>query len=363
MTPIEAAAIAILGAGHRRLLAAVLRAVRNPSAATDPDQDQLPLPARAAGESLLQWVCRCRPPAVDASTWDAADLERRASNQLAAAARTGVHALTLFEDRYPTLLSTIHDPPPVLWVRGVPDVLALPSIAVVGSRAATPYALSMARRLSHDLAAAGAVVVSGLARGVDSAAHSGALDARGRTVGVLGCGIDRVYPSEHRDLARDIEQSGAVVSEFPIGVPPLPHHFPLRNRIIAGLSTAVVVVEAPEKSGALITAAAALEQGRDVMVVPGPATGGRNRGGHLLMRDGARVVESADDILQDIGFAGANRPAQGIGQLPETADFSIDDVAAASGEPAAVVLARLLELELAGQIQRIGGGRYIRVLT
>jgi DNA processing protein len=141
----------------------------------------------------------------------------------------------------------------------------------------------------------------------------------------------------------------------------------LRNRIIAGLATAVVVVEAPEKSGSLITAAAALEQGREVMVVPGPATGGRNRGGHLLIRDGAKVVESADDILRDLGFGGAGAVRStvplGVGQLPETSDFSIDDVAGQTGEPAGVILARLTELELAGQIQRIGGGRYIRVLT
>ena len=359
MTPTEAAAIAMLGAGHRRLLAAILQSVRDPTTPSDLQH----LPARAAGESLIQWMFRCRPASPGGGEPDASEIECLAASQLAAAARMGIHALSLPEPRYPTLLSTIHDPPSVLWVKGRPDVLLMPSIAVVGSRAATSYALTMARQLSRDLAAAGAVVVSGLARGVDSAAHSGALDAKGRTVGVLGCGIDRVYPAEHRELARDIEQSGAVVSEFPSGVPPLPHHFPLRNRIIAGLSTAVVVVEAPEKSGSLITAAAALEQGRDVMVVPGAATGGRNRGGHLLIRDGAKVVESADDILQDIGFAGASRVLSGVGQLPETGDFSIDDVAEQSGEPAGVVLARLMELELRGQIQRIGGGRYTRVLT
>ena len=368
MTPTEAAGLAILGASHRRLLTALLRAVRG--AGTADDQEALPL--RACNESILTWACRCRPrESPDDPAATAVEIARQATRQLADAARLGIHALAIPDPRYPTLLAAIPDPPPLVWARGAIVALTRPAIAIVGSRAATAYALTMARQLSRDLAAAGAVIVSGLARGVDSAAHAGALDAKGSTVGVLGCGIDRIYPAEHRDLARDIEHAGAVVSEFPVAVPPLPHHFPLRNRIISGLSTAVVVVEAPEKSGSLITAAAAVEQGRDVMVVPGPVTGARNRGGHLLIRDGAKVVESADDILQDIGFAsritmtGSNSEQEmlGIGQLPQSTDFSIDDVAERTGEPPGIVLARLLELELTGKIQRIGGGRYIRVLT
>jgi DNA processing protein len=368
MTPTEAAGLAIVGASHRRLLTAIVRAVRGAVAA----DDQEALPLRECNESILEWACRCRAGRLtDDSAATAVEIAGQATRQLAEAARLGIHALAIPDTRYPTLLAAIPDPPPLLWARGAIAALTRPAIAIVGSRAGTAYALTMARQLSRDLAAAGAVIVSGLARGVDSAAHAGALDAKGSTVGVLGCGIDRIYPAEHRDLARDIEHAGAVVSEFPVGVPPLPHHFPLRNRIISGLSTAVVVVEAPEKSGSLITAAAAVEQGRDVMVVPGPVTGGRNRGGHLLIRDGAKVVESADDILQDIGFASrvtrtasnSEREMLGIGQLPESADFSIDDVAERFGEAPGTVLARLLELELTGKIQRIGGGRYIRVLT
>jgi DNA processing protein len=366
MTPTEAAGLAIVGASHRRLLTAMLRTVRG--AAAD-DQDALPF--RECNEPILQWACRCRAGGSDDSAATANEIARQATRQLADAARLGIHALAIPDSRYPALLAAIPDPPPLLWARGAIAALTGPAIAVVGSRAATAYALTMARQLSRDLAAAGAVIVSGLARGVDSAAHAGALDAKGSTVGVLGCGIDRIYPAEHRDLARDIEHAGAIVSEFPAGVPPLPHHFPLRNRIISGLSTAVVVVEAPEKSGSLITAAAAAEQGRDVMVVPGPVTGGRNRGGHLLIRDGAKVVESADDILQDIGFASrvtttgssSEQDMVSIEQLPESADFSIDDVTERTGEAPGIVLARLLELELTGKIQRIGGGRYIRVLT
>jgi DNA processing protein len=363
MTPTDAAAIALLGSSQRRLLAALLRSIRDRAT----EDDRALLPARADGETLLTWACRCAAAASGDVSRDATGLAREAANQLDAARRIGAAAISLPEARYPVLLAAIPDPPPLLWIKGQARVLTAPAIAIVGSRAPTPYALGLARQLSSDLAAAGAVIVSGLARGVDSAAHGGALNVKGRTIGVLGCGIDRIYPAEHRDLARDMEHAGAIVSEFPVGVPPLPHHFPLRNRIIAGLSTAVVVVEAAEKSGSLITASAAIEQGREVMVVPGPTTGGRNRGGHLLIRDGAKIVESADDILRDLNFGGRSglpiRMTAPLGRLPETPDFTIDDVAEETGEPPNVVLARLLELELTGQIQRIGGGRFIRVLT
>jgi DNA processing protein len=285
-----------------------------------------------------------------------------AEEQLARAARRGVNALVLGSPEYPPLLAAIPDPPPVLWVRGRADALPRFAVAIVGSRAATSHGLEMAARLSGDLARNGAVIVSGLARGIDSAAHAAALAAGGRTVGVLGCGIDRVYPLEHCDLAANMAHDGAVVSEFPSGVPPLPHHFPLRNRIISGLTRAVVVVEAGEKSGALITAGTALEQGRDVLVVPGAATGGRNRGGHLLIRDGARLVETAAEILQELGAPVAGSPqTRPLDQLPESAAFTVDDVAAEWGEPAAAVLTRLLELELEGHIQRVDGGRFVRV--
>jgi DNA processing protein len=282
---------------------------------------------------------------------------------MAIATARGITAIALDDERYPGQLGQIGDPPPLLWIRGDVGVLKESTVAIVGSRAATSYALDMTNRLAMDLASAGVVIVSGLARGVDSAAHRAALAARGQTVGVLGCGVDRIYPAEHRDLARDMERCGAVLSEFPPGVPPLPHHFPMRNRIISGLSLAVVVVEAPEKSGSLITASAAAEQGRDVMVVPGPA-GSRNRGGHLLIKDGAKIVETADDILQELNLRrknGADWPLSTA--VPQTLPFTVDELAAQSGEQPSVVLAQLLELELAGQIQRIGGGRFIRVLT
>ena len=218
-----------------------------------------------------------------------------------------------FDPAYPALLNCIPDPPPVLWTRGDLAVLSLPAVAIVGSRAATPYALDVAARLAGELAARGVAVVSGLARGVDSAAHRGTLEANGPTIAVLGSGLDRVYPAEHRGLADTISRSGVVMSELAPGGLPLAEHFPLRNRIISGLSLAVVVVEASEKSGSLITARCAMEQGRDVMAVPGSVLSGRNRGSHSLLKDGAKVVESADDILEELGWPAA-RPRESAPQ-------------------------------------------------
>jgi DNA processing protein len=362
MTVLEAAALATFGARDRRLLRAILHNLTERS----PIEGEDVLPPRAPHESLIDWACRCRAPLVPSEQLetDATDAISQGQGHLLQAGSRGLTPLPLLDDRYPPLLGAIPDPPVLLWTRGEPAHLVRPSIAIVGSRAATPHGLEMARRLASDLSAAGLVVVSGLARGVDSAAHAAALAAGGATVAVLGCGADRIYPAEHAELARNIVRAGAIVSEFPPGCPPRTHHFPLRNRIISGLSHAVVVVEAPEKSGALITASAAAEQGREVMVVPGPVAGGRNRGGHLLIRDGAKVVETADDILEEVGRPiappRAGSPILEIGQLPNAVDFTVDELAEQSGERPSVVLARLLELELSGRIQRIGGGRFVR---
>ena len=359
MTLTDAAGLAILALHDRRLVAAVLRAVTDRSTVEDLEA----LPPRTADEPVLDWACRCRVSKEQPAQDELRRVRSEADRQLTRAAGAGLVPIAFGEVRYPPLLASIADPPPLLWVRGQVSALVKPAIGIVGSRAATTYALEMARRLAMDLASAGISVVSGLARGVDSSAHRAAVAARGTTVGVLGCGIDRIYPAEHKDLARDMQVMGAIVSEFPPQVPPLPHHFPMRNRIISGLSLGVVVVEAPEKSGSLITASSAAEQGRDVMVVPGPASGGRNRGGHLLIRDGAKVVETADDILQELNLsAGLASPLPAFAALPETAEFTVDEVAAQTGELPNIVLARLLELELTGQIQRIGGGRFVRVI-
>lgn len=361
MTLRDSVALATFSIRHRNLLRFIVSALLTRVPAEDAPQ----LPLRLDEESPVAWGCRCRTPNADAEALerDTTDALRLADGQLARAAALGINPIALDDDRYPPLLRAIPDPPLVLWTRGQAAHLSRPSIAVVGARAATLHGLEMARFLSGELARAGLVIVSGLARGVDSAAHAAALAAGGGTVAVLGCGIDRVYPPEHDELARNIQRAGVVLSEFPPGVPPLAHHFPLRNRIISGLSHAVVVVEAPEKSGSLITAASAAEQGRDVFVVPGLVTGGRNRGGHLLIRDGAKLVETADDILEEVGrpvVASDDCPRE-PGKVPlETAAFTIDELAARTGEPPSVVLARLLELELSGQIQRIGGGRFVR---
>ena len=267
----------------------------------------------------------------------------------------------------------------MLWVRGSAEALtAARMVAVVGARAATRAGLAVAADLAAGLAAAGVTVVSGLARGVDGAAHQAALAHGGASIGVLGSGLDRVYPSEHEPLAQALAARGAVVSEHLADTPALAYHFPLRNRIISGLAAAVVVVEASEKSGSLITAMAALEQGREVMAVPGPVGPGRHRGGHALLRDGARLVENAADVLAELSWA--PRVAAGPGTTglpPELADelglergvedFSTDEVVAATGKPIAAISARLGALEVEGRIQRIGGGRFMggqnRVLT
>jgi DNA processing protein len=271
---------------------------------------------------------------------------------------------------YPLALRTIVDPPPVLWVRGSLAALNAPSVAIVGARAASPYGLSVADRLASDLAATGLIVVSGMARGVDSAAHRGALAASGRTVAVLGSGVDVIYPPEHAALSREIAASGAVISELVPGTPPLAPFFPLRNRIISGLSRAVVVIEASEKSGSLITARMALEQGREVLAVPGNVLSGRNRGAHALLRDGAKIVESADDILEELGMPilGPQAPPGSGGPpmdpvlacLTPGEPSDLDAIAERTGLTPTRLLPRLLELELQGSIVRIGGGRFVR---
>ncbi|MBL8136305.1 MAG: DNA-protecting protein DprA [Acidobacteria bacterium] len=373
MTLHEAVALALFGATRRRLLGAI---VRTWLARPIPELDDLP--PRGADESLITWACRC-DAFIDPDA-EAADLAGRAERTLAEARRRGQTAIGLGHPDYPPPLAEIPDPPPVLWLRGAAEMLRWPRmVALVGARAATPGGLVLASHLAGGLAEAGVVVVSGLARGIDSAAHRAALDRGGASIGVLGSSLDRLYPAEHRDLAEALTGQGAVVSEHVPGTPPLPFHFPLRNRIISGLSCAVVVVEATEKSGSLITAMAAAEQGREVMAVPGPVGPGRHRGGHALLRDGATLVEGPDDILAALGWLPEEvrqrrRPAgleaavaRELGLDPSADDFSADEVAVATGWPMARVNARLAALEIEGRVQRIGGGRFMgsrnRVLT
>lgn len=259
--------------------------------------------------------------------------------------------------RFPALLAEIPNPPEILWVRGDVSICDKTVVAIVGARAASREGMAAAEAIAGDLARAGIVIASGLARGVDSAAHTGALDAGGTTIAVLGTGIDRVYPSENEELFERIASHGLLMTEFPPGAQPEVFHFPRRNRIISGLSRAVLVVEAAEKSGSLITARHAADQGRDVMAMPGLTAGGRNRGAHALLRDGAKLVESAVDILQELGIGSGRGTAR---ETPETIEFTVDDIAAELKVPAGDALARLLEWELTGEIRRIGSGRFVR---
>jgi DNA processing protein len=329
----------------------------------------------AGGASLEQVLDCCGLPASSAEGLLARrDALAAAAAALAVAPALGIEAVGCEDLRYPPLLSCTVDPPPVLWARGRLACLETPSVAIVGSRAATPYALQIGRRLAAELAERGIVVVSGLARGVDSAAHEGCLDGGGRTIAVTGSGLDTVYPRENSQLAGRIADNGLLLSELGPGAPPLPGHFPLRNRIISGISLAVVVVEASEKSGSLITAGCALRQGRDVMAVPGSVLSGRNRGSHALLKDGAKVVETADDILEELGWTAAaptggkghRAPSRALNADPLLSKmdvgevYRLDDLVEATGTPAARLLPRLMELELLGYIESPGGGRFVR---
>jgi DNA processing protein len=279
------------------------------------------------------------------------------------------------DPRFPTSLLAISDCPSELWYCGRLEVFEAPAVAIVGSRAASAVALEMAMRLAADLSRLGVVIVSGLARGVDSAAHCGALQ-EGRTIAVLGSGCDVIYPREHTPLASRIVEAGLLVSEYPPGTPPHRGRFPMRNRIISGLSRAVVVIEAHEKSGSLITARCALQQGREVMAVPGNPLSGRNRGGHALIRDGAKIVEDADDILEELALVMA--PDGGRSELVSSCSatscadnllawmadgdaYDLDGLSSRSGLDGAKLLPRLLDLELRGLVRRVGSGRFMRV--
>jgi len=272
---------------------------------------------------------------------------------------TGHSRIRRRDPAFPPLLAAIHDPPPRLFLRASGDaaILAEPAVAVVGARACSSYGRGVARSLARDLAAAGLVVVSGMARGIDSEAHRGALDAGGRTVAVLGCGVDRDYPAAHAELARRIAESGLVVSEYEPGVEPAPWRFPARNRIIAGLCQATVVVEARERSGALITADFALEEGRDVMVVPGEITSSLSAGTNALLKLGATPATSAADVLALYDIVPSRPAPAALGQAADAVLARLGDsaltadelVRAAAVDPGACAAA-LVELELAGRV-------------
>jgi DNA processing protein len=306
--------------------------------------------------------------------------------------RHGVSFLTLADEAYPALLKASSDPPPFLYVRGrlqAEDVLA---IAVVGSRRATPHGIEQARRIAGGLAARGFVVVSGLARGIDAAGHRGALEAGGRTVAVLGSGLQRVYPAEHRRLAEAIAERGAVISEFPLTAPPLKYHFPERNRLIAWLTWATVVVEAAADSGSLITADLAAGEGRMVYAVPGPVGEPQTVGTNRLLRQGALVCRDAGDVIEDLApqlveaagnltgdragndfVTGGERSTRGddparrlntlqrqvLAEIPATRGVQLEALGRASRLEPGRLLAVLLELEMEGLIKQLPGLRFM----
>jgi DNA processing protein len=287
--------------------------------------------------------------------------ERRFRGELQ---RAGLRFVGRSAARFPRRLAAIHDPPPGLFVRGdAPlELLDRPTVAVVGARACSPYGTAVALALARELAAAGVVVVSGLARGVDAAAHRGALDA-GETIAVLGCGVDRDYPRAHASLAAAIAQRGLILSEYAPGVEPAPWRFPARNRIVAGLADATVVVEARERSGALITADLALDEGRQVMAVPGEITAHLSRGTNHLLRLGATPVTCVADVLEVIGVGPAPAPAEvvvdprlaAVRAAVADAPAAADQVVVRTGLPPAAVAAALVELELLGLVAEADG--------
>jgi len=292
--------------------------------------------------------------------------------------RHKIKIITDEDEAYPRALREIHDPPGILFVRGTILPQDALSMAIVGSRHATQYGLAQAERLAGSLARAGLTINSGLARGIDAAAHRGALAAGGRTIAVLGSGVLNLYPPEHAELAVEIARQGAVISENPPESPPLSGAFPQRNRIISGMSLGVVVVEASTRSGALISARHAMEQGRDVFAVPGRVDNRMAHGCHRLIRDGAKLVETADDVLEELGplvapaesASGAeihhpaelllNEIEQAVLAAIDSEPTSIDHVVSASGLPTGQVLATISVLEMRHLVRRVSGNLLIR---
>ncbi len=303
------------------------------------------------------------PPAELADRLAAAQAWRHAGNDR--------HVLAIGDAAYPPLLLQTADPPLLLYVQGQVGVLSAPAIAIVGSRNPTPQGADNARSFARFLSDAGQVVVSGLAAGIDGAAHEGAMAGRAGTVAVVGTGLDRVYPARHRELAHRIVRSGAVISEFPPGMPPLPENFPQRNRIIAGMTRGTLVVEAALQSGSLITARLATEAGREVFAVPGSIHAPQARGCHALIKQGAKLVESGADILEELqpGSRAATPAAATLFDepLPDPVldalghdPVTLDAIGARTGWSAAELAARLLDLELEGRVARLPGGLYQR---
>jgi DNA processing protein len=309
----------------------------------------------------------------------------------------GARVVTLADDEYPELLREIYDPPIALYVRGdLEAVCARPCLAVVGSRRCSTYGVNAAASLARELAERGVTIVSGLARGIDAAAHRGALEGKGRTVGVIGTGLDLEYPKEHEKLSAEVAASGAVISEFPLGTPPLPQNFPYRNRVISGLCLGVLVVEAAEQSGSLITARLASEQGREVFAVPGNITSSASFGPNFLIKDGAKLVQYWRDVVEEFPpqikarllgdeaqpAADATKPGEGapaaqaafdavalspeeqrlLSIIPADAPLHVDQLLLSSGLHSGALMSALLGLEMKDRIRELPGKCFVRRL-
>ena len=309
-----------------------------------------------------------------------------AARELAQIQAIGCRLLTWDEPEYPARLREIYDPPPLLYVRGNIELLNRHTISVVGARRPSPYGNQMAERISKDLAERGLVICSGLARGIDACAHKGALAAtRGGTIGVLGCGIDVVYPKENKKIFEQIEERGAIISEFPIGTFPAPQNFPIRNRIIAGVALGVVVVEGAQYSGSLITARLAMEFGREVFGIPGQVTQPSSFGPNQLIKQGAKLVTGWEDVVEELptsvraelmpvesvsheeraalveeALGPSERPLYGLLSIEEARH--VDDLVENSGLTSSEVLAALFDMELRGVIRQLPGKQFLKVL-
>jgi DNA processing protein len=305
---------------------------------------------------------------------------RSIERELNAIERGRIEVRSVLDTTYPARLKMIADPPPLLYITGTLTEQDELAVAIVGARRATAAGRVMTEELSHDLAALGVTVVSGLARGVDAAAHRGALAAQGRTIAVLGCGIDQTYPPEHERLRRQIEERGAILSEVPVGAPPHSHHFPRRNRIISGLSLGVIVTEAAINSGSLITARLAAEQGREVFAVPGFVKEATSRGTNALLKEGAALIERAQDVIdavmpqlepalrlrlqpsreQNVRGDQLGKEEQLVYDALSYEPLTVDDVIVTTGLSVPTVMASLLSLELRQRVRPLPGQRYLR---
>lgn len=312
-----------------------------------------------------------------------------ALNQQRLMRASGTELLTYFDDRYPAILKQIYDPPMALFARGNLDLLDEPSVAVVGTRRPSPYGQAVADRFSRELSEAGLSIVSGMARGIDTTAHKATLAAGGKTIAVLGCGVDTVYPSENKSLAAQIARDGLILSEYPMRTPGYPQNFPVRNRIVNGLSHGVLIVEGAQYSGSAITARLALDHGREVFAVPGNITSKQSWGPNLLIRQGARLVQEPSDVLSDLPLHARQRlrasgrqrllgeeesfehPMQALrGKVvaalhfdePLTIDQLLEKLNQAGQASTSEVIAILFELELEGIVRQLPGKAYVKVL-